>query len=468
MSAFAVSKSMVWLFFFGLYPIIALAAAAFELQGGAKRSPAGGWWCELRALYVQHLLEPRHWFGLWRMNCTIVAEHSRISKLSGEYAMEEKGLFLLEGQKQGIPVSPFLSFPSLIVKHRAIEGGMGIHFFENFSSGGDWIIQPRLHNSEFLRSLLPADAPLSTLRVITGSRLWPRAVRAAQRAAAAGAVPPSSCVEGSDPGSAGDSDYEVFTVVLRAGLSGASTDHKSVCFAVDASSGEIGSGLSNQHWYATGASHVGRVGGSYGVAYESHPDSGARVAGRVIPDFAAIRDLTVRAHAALAPNVPLIGWDVALTPDGPCLLEMNISCNFFNGSYSRDRYVEFAWEHFSALADVAAGRAPVPEVIAAPVRPEPEPAGEEAVGCDTVSDGGASCCSGSECRRRRSSTDSSGVATARQFGLGDRDATAARRVAGLQLNLKSVHSASTLSLASSASVGSTGTDSAAADSARTA
>jgi hypothetical protein len=44
------------------------------------------------------------------------------------------------GDKAGIPVSPFLKLGSLVVKHKSIEGGMGLHFFENFAqaSGTRW------------------------------------------------------------------------------------------------------------------------------------------------------------------------------------------------------------------------------------------------------------------------------------------------------------------------------------------
>jgi hypothetical protein len=31
----------------------------------------------------------------------------------------------------------------------------------------------------------------------------------------------------------------------------------------------------------------------------------------------------------MLPDVPLAGWDVALTAEGACLLEVNLSCNFF-------------------------------------------------------------------------------------------------------------------------------------------
>lgn len=51
------------------------------------------------------------------------------------------------------------------------QGGMGLYFFKNATAGGDWIIQERLDNDAFVSSLLPENAPLSTMRVISASRL---------------------------------------------------------------------------------------------------------------------------------------------------------------------------------------------------------------------------------------------------------------------------------------------------------
>ena len=36
-----------------------------------------------------------------------------------------------------------------------------------------------------------------------------------------------------------------------------------------------------------------------------------------------------------------VGWDVAFTPDGIYLLEVNLSCNFFRGSFDKKEYFEF-------------------------------------------------------------------------------------------------------------------------------
>ena len=63
-------------------------------------------------------------------------------------------------------VIDFADLPSTLIW----QGGMGLYFFKNATAGGDWIIQERLDNDAFVSSLLPENAPLSTMRVISASR----------------------------------------------------------------------------------------------------------------------------------------------------------------------------------------------------------------------------------------------------------------------------------------------------------
>lgn len=51
-------------------------------------------------------------------------------------------------------------------------------------------------------------------------------------------------------------------------------------------------------------------------------------------------------------EVPIIGWDVAFTPSGIYLLEVNLSCNFFCGSFNLNSYVELLnryWLHLEKI-----------------------------------------------------------------------------------------------------------------------
>jgi hypothetical protein len=57
-------------------------------------------------------------------------------------------------------------------------------------------------------------------------------------------------------------------------------------------------------------------------AYSTHPDTGTSIVGTRIPFWRESIDLALRAHAALG-DVPVVGWDIAVTPGGPVLVEGN-------------------------------------------------------------------------------------------------------------------------------------------------
>jgi len=63
----------------------------------------------------------------------------------------------------------------------------------------------------------------------------------------------------------------------------------------------------------------GRGPGEYG----QHPVSGADIAGRVLPHWSTAVTLARRAHRESFCEYTLVGWDVALTADGPIILEGN-------------------------------------------------------------------------------------------------------------------------------------------------
>lgn len=119
--------------------------------------------------YYDNLLTSRNWFTLWRYNTHLVTYHSYLTH-SIDYQMEDKWKFLKEGKELGIPVSPFFdNIESIVCKNILIEGGMGIHFYKNAYFGGNYIIQEKLANAHWLNELLPKNAPLSTMRIITTS-----------------------------------------------------------------------------------------------------------------------------------------------------------------------------------------------------------------------------------------------------------------------------------------------------------
>lgn len=57
---------------------------------------------------------------------------------------------------------------------------------------------------------------------------------------------------------------------------------------------------------------------------DRHPDTGAQIAGRILPLWSETKALAVRAHCSFTDRV-LVGWDIAITDDGPLIVEGNSS-----------------------------------------------------------------------------------------------------------------------------------------------
>jgi hypothetical protein len=135
LSVFCSSKLAYVAFLVVVNPLASLAAAvhttlAQRLQQQQQQQEQGQCAVEpVAAAYRRLLLEPQHWFAIWRHNCLLVSAHALVSG-SSSYALEAKGAFLAEGQRLGLPVTPHYSDAAAVfVKHVAVEGGMGIHRF---------------------------------------------------------------------------------------------------------------------------------------------------------------------------------------------------------------------------------------------------------------------------------------------------------------------------------------------------
>jgi hypothetical protein len=57
---------------------------------------------------------------------------------------------------------------------------------------------------------------------------------------------------------------------------------------------------------------------------DQHPDTGQKLPGVVLPDWADAVSLCLRATASM-PGIPMQAWDIALTDRGPVLLEVNVN-----------------------------------------------------------------------------------------------------------------------------------------------
>mmetsp|Transcript_22375 Transcript_22375/g.46362 ORF Transcript_22375/g.46362 Transcript_22375/m.46362 type:complete len:463 (-) Transcript_22375:123-1511(-) len=304
----------------------------------------GSWWRKLRGLeasasecFARSLLAPTDWFQLWRLNCRL-ASMTSLATQSKDFELEDKWVFIKTCMEKGIPVTPVMDQPvTLIAKDVLEEGGMGIHVLKNVLHGGRWILQEKLDNCDAVKQLLPDAAPLSTMRVLTGSL---------------GAL----AALGSDAGK--NCTAQTLATVWRAGRKGANTDHS--CVMVDVPGGKVsevlGGASSSAHWYASGWKSLGMPLSTKDGCITAHPDTGLELKGKVLPSASAAAKLCERAHDALMPEVPLAGWDVAFCPakDGGSqpdlvLLEANLSCNFFRGSIAWEEYSSLLDEHFAAI-----------------------------------------------------------------------------------------------------------------------
>jgi glutathione synthase/RimK-type ligase-like ATP-grasp enzyme len=65
--------------------------------------------------------------------------------------------------------------------------------------------------------------------------------------------------------------------------------------------------------------------------------------------MSGILSMVINSHLKLLPDVPMVGWDVAMTNKGVVLLEVNLSCNFFRGSFNVPNYIRMVDEYFLVL-----------------------------------------------------------------------------------------------------------------------
>merc|ERR1711871_667861 len=315
-----IAKSKILTFFF-----VAFVNPLVCLIGAIAHAPS---FADAAERFEEQLLRPRDWFSLWRLNCRLATHHANVSGHT-DYSFEDKLKFLNKADAEGIPVTPRLDVPWIVCKHRNEEGGLGFVDFVNANDGGDWIIQPRITNDDFISSMLPSDCPLSTFRVISASKAWLKA-------------------HGSE--SPKMDDISALSCVWRAGREGASTDHSCIMFNVDPETGIIQKGTTSKHWYKLGPAAIFTTPWTSTHDVTEHPDTGKTITGTKIERMEEMMTLVRNAHLKIMPHVPLCGWDVAFTREhGILLLEVNISCNFFRGTFDHDHYFQFVSDYFQKL-----------------------------------------------------------------------------------------------------------------------
>jgi hypothetical protein len=88
-----------------------------------------------------------------------------------------------------------------------------------------------------------------------------------------------------------------------------------------------------------------------------HPTTGAPIRGKRLPCWDEVKQLAVRAHGAFRPRV-LIGWDIAITNEGPVIIEgnrgpdMDLMQRFMDVGFCADghRFGELLAYHLQARA----------------------------------------------------------------------------------------------------------------------
>lgn len=88
-------------------------------------------------------------------------------------------------------------------------------------------------------------------------------------------------------------------------------DAGGIAAPIDLATGRLGPGLRKK-------------GGAGMSPIDVHPSTGAPITGRILPCWTELQALVTRAHGLL-PTLGIIGWDVAITPKGPVLIEGNVS-----------------------------------------------------------------------------------------------------------------------------------------------
>jgi len=83
--------------------------------------------------------------------------------------------------------------------------------------------------------------------------------------------------------------------------------------------------------------HIGRQFLRFGGnVYTKHPDSGFIFGGFKIPFFNESKDLIIKGMMTV--NERLVGWDIAITPDGPLIMEGNHSLSLFMSDIAIEGY----------------------------------------------------------------------------------------------------------------------------------
>jgi hypothetical protein len=225
-------------------------------------------WCESRALPVVVTVAELEGGSLVRSRCgdDVLPRASLFSKRCVGFGGDDTATWRYDGGRYQGSDGRLLTSTELVSA------------LEEQSRARAVLVQPLLSNHATIARLAPS--ALSTIRVMT--------------IAARGEAP------------------TFLAGVLRMGTGRATADNFAlggIAAPIDAETGELGDARGLD---ANGLPHLHRV----------HPDTGVAIAGTHVPFWRESIELALHAHAVLG-DLPVVGWDVAVTPDGPVLVEGN-------------------------------------------------------------------------------------------------------------------------------------------------
>lgn len=107
---------------------------------------------------------------------------------------------------------------------------------------------------------------------------------------------------------------KIWGAIIKLGTGGAPIDNwgkGSLCVGIDIETGQMGVGSRDVHYSK-----------AIVPPFTAHPDTQAQFTGVELPCWQEVKAIVAQA-ANLLPFLPYIAWDVAITPNGPCIIEGN-------------------------------------------------------------------------------------------------------------------------------------------------
>ena len=285
LSWWLISRPMYVVFVLAAFPMMCLFAAISK-SGllGLLGAPA-----EFR----EQLEHSSHWLISW-LNGYILVAHAASPTTKSTFLLEDQVTFLNTARGKKLSAIGSLEGSNIVVKNANVEGGMGIFFFKNIESGGDWAFQEIPLPHKALQEVIPLHYGAPRFHVVT-------------------MLPFRNDEEK-------DKSVKTLSVVLQVlppVASGTPVDH-SMYFDVSPFSCTIENGSTHTRWYNKGPIAALR----YDLGQSGLPITrveGKIVIGTNVPEVSAVMELAHKSHSLLGAGIPLASWTIQLTDEGAVL-----------------------------------------------------------------------------------------------------------------------------------------------------